>query len=77
MKRCCVQMESYDNCRDLNIYSKLSLILCIYQLIPPGSEVWPVLDVFSELKPEIPRMTLGVSRSPQNLPRESFCHLWL
>lgn len=46
-------MLSYDiDRRDLNIYPKLSLILCIHRLTPPGSEVWPALDVLSELKPK-------------------------
>lgn len=53
LRRCCVQMLSYDrDRRDLNIYPKLSLILCIHRLTPPGSEVWPALDVLSELKPK-------------------------
>lgn len=53
MRRCYVLKQSYDiDLRDLNIYTKLSLILCIHQLTPLGSEVWPALDVLSELKPK-------------------------
>lgn len=52
--------------------------LWAHKLTPQVSELWHSSEAVIEghFQTWSPKMTSGDSRSPQNSPRESFCHQW-